>query len=192
MLTLAVVLILGGLIIILGYALEDLVFWIDKRRKLHRHSRLEWVTNDILQLQRLAHEELGIGPWQGCANIHDVPTTEKGQLLAILDIRDPMHPRLRTPPSALTKPNGKLEAVVNSTENNGSSEQSFDDIEHSHSNDAQGLANHDQGHEYADHNNSCAEQNGGSNERDQGPSEQSGSYNDRSQSDDKQVSNSSD
>lgn len=133
MLTLAAVLVAGALIILLGFTLEDLIFWIDKRRKIHKHSRLEWVTNETLQTQRLAHEELGIGPWEGCASIHDVPVMVEGQLLAILDIRDPTHPRLRIPTPVATKPDSKLEAATtNCTEESERSELRQDESDQSH------------------------------------------------------------
>lgn len=63
-----------------------------------KYARLEWFTNDALQTQRLAHEELGIeATWNGCAGVRAVPITEKGEMLAVLDISDPKHPRLRAP-----------------------------------------------------------------------------------------------
>ena len=55
----------------------------------------EWFSNDKLQLQRMAHEELGLGgTWSGCTGPHTIPITEKGQLLGVLDVSDPDHPRL--------------------------------------------------------------------------------------------------
>ena len=45
----------------------------------------------------MAHEELGIGIWEDCAGFQAVPVTEKGQLLGVLDIKDPKHPRLKVP-----------------------------------------------------------------------------------------------
>lgn len=49
-----------------------------------------------LQLQRLAHEELGFGTWSRGA--HEMPSTEPDELLGYLDITDPGHPVLRAAP----------------------------------------------------------------------------------------------
>ncbi|KAL9619149.1 MAG: hypothetical protein Q9160_006239 [Pyrenula sp. 1 TL-2023] len=129
-LQLSIVLILGGLIIIIGLTLEDLVFWIDKRRKVVKHSRLEWSTNDVLQTQRLAHEELGIGPWKECAGARSVPVlVEKGQLLAVLNLSNPMHPILQDPKQEAQGGNSTLDSVPSGDV------ASQDDTVHSETND---------------------------------------------------------
>lgn len=86
---------MGTLITLLSYTLESVIVWIEKRRKIIKYSRLEWFTSEKFQLQRLAHEELGVGTWDGCTGVRTTPVTGKGQLLAILDIEDPEHPRLK-------------------------------------------------------------------------------------------------
>lgn len=86
---------LGTIIICLSYALEPLTSCIQRRRNLDTYGRLEWSTNEFLQLQRLAHEELGIGEWEGCTS--DVPTTKGKDRLAVLDLDDLGHPRLKAP-----------------------------------------------------------------------------------------------
>ncbi|KAF2138395.1 uncharacterized protein K452DRAFT_277538 [Aplosporella prunicola CBS 121167] len=92
---------LGFVIICLAYTIEPLINWILRRCKRNpdAYKRLEWTTNNTLQLHRLAHEELGIGTWAECAG--DVPVTEKGQRLAVLDLDDQNHPRLKAPPPIL-------------------------------------------------------------------------------------------
>ena len=58
------------------------------------YQQLEWRSNNTLQLQRLAHEELGCGIWTG----GDFPiTTTVGETLAVLDISEPDHPKLVNP-----------------------------------------------------------------------------------------------
>ncbi|KAL1615965.1 hypothetical protein SLS56_011613 [Neofusicoccum ribis] len=94
---LCLTLILGTIIITVSYSLEPLVSWIQKRRRLDTYSRLEWCTNETLQLQRLAHEELGLGTWSGAAG--NIPFTEPGEMLAMLDLSRPHHPRLKAPPA---------------------------------------------------------------------------------------------
>lgn len=99
---LTLVLSLGTLLLLLSYTLEPLVRLIQRRRWLRfdpladAYARLEWTTNETLQLQRLAHEELDVGEWKGC--VDDVPVTVDGrQRLAVLDVSDLRHPRLKRP-----------------------------------------------------------------------------------------------
>lgn len=91
---LSIILVVGTVMIALDLSIESIVSCIDKRRKHPRHtySRLEWHATSTLQLQRLAHEELGIGAWERCTN--EVPVTEYGELLGLLDLSDESHPRL--------------------------------------------------------------------------------------------------
>ncbi|KAI9786359.1 MAG: hypothetical protein M1816_008020 [Peltula sp. TS41687] len=83
---------MGGLVIGVSLTLEFVVEWIQKRRNVGISQRLEWTTNDTLQLQRLAHEELGFGTRSRTAQGH--PVTAPGEQLAPLDISDPNHPKL--------------------------------------------------------------------------------------------------
>lgn len=92
---LVIVFAFGSLIIILDLTLESIIVFVEGRRGTLKYSRLEWFTNDVLETQRLAHEELGLGTWEGCAGVSVVPVTRKGDLLAVLDISDPEHPRLK-------------------------------------------------------------------------------------------------
>jgi hypothetical protein len=57
------------------------------------HPVLEWSATNILQLQRLAHEEAGYGKWDGCGG--DVPVTRDGKDLGLLDVEDVDHPVLK-------------------------------------------------------------------------------------------------
>lgn len=86
----------GGLIILASWLLESLVACIQRRRKLDSYARLEWCANETLQLQRLAHEELGMGTWSSCDG--EVPVTERGERLAVLDLTDSKHPKLKARP----------------------------------------------------------------------------------------------
>lgn len=51
--------------------------------------------NQTFQLQRLAHEELGYGTWTHAAD--SIPTTQRGEKLALIDTSDPDHPILVAP-----------------------------------------------------------------------------------------------
>lgn len=65
------------------------------KKGYRQYAHLEWTTNTVLQLQRLAHEELGLGTWSGCADT--VPTTKATEVMASLDITDIHHPVLSLP-----------------------------------------------------------------------------------------------
>lgn len=59
-----------------------------------QYAYLEWITNDTLQIHRVAHEgsDKTDGTWSRCTSW--VPTTASGVLLSSLDISDLKHPRL--------------------------------------------------------------------------------------------------
>ncbi|KAL1641683.1 hypothetical protein SLS58_005961 [Diplodia intermedia] len=91
----------GGLIIAASYAVEPAVAWLQQRflrRHLDSYARLEWCTNETMQLQRLANEEIGLGCWDRVDGA--VPVARRDDALAVLDLSDPKHPRLRAPPAS--------------------------------------------------------------------------------------------
>lgn len=114
----SLILVLGVIIIALDMGLEPLVASLQRRKynKLKHddeatdynqamerpyYSMVEWSQTNMLQLQRLAHEEAGYGEWSKCNQ--DVPVTEPGQLIAALDLSNLTHPRLQRkqqPPSS--------------------------------------------------------------------------------------------
>ncbi|KAL1854465.1 hypothetical protein Daus18300_011386 [Diaporthe australafricana] len=87
--------VLGGLVLVVSYSLEPILDCLHRRRKYKQYAYLEWVTNETLQLHRLAHEEAdgASGPWSRCTNW--IPTTSPGVALSSLDISDLKHPRLQ-------------------------------------------------------------------------------------------------
>lgn len=91
--------------------LAPLATQIDKRFGRGNHNRLEWAINDTLQLQRLAHEELGCGTWIA----EGFPITAPGEKLAVLDVSDPAQPKLVNPAST-AKPTSTINSysVINS------------------------------------------------------------------------------
>jgi hypothetical protein len=95
---LALFFVVGSLIVVISFALEPLLAALHNRWGYQENAYLEWVTQETLQLQRLAHEELGFGTWSGATNA--VPTTKLDEKLAGLDLRDSKHPRLRISKSA--------------------------------------------------------------------------------------------
>lgn len=113
-----ITLIIGGLIILLSFIAEPILayhisssssHWKWRRRRRqdqersqtprscsHTYSHYEWVSNETLQLQRLAHEGLGIGTWSGA--MKTIPLTEPKEALGVLEFSDnPKHPKLRLP-----------------------------------------------------------------------------------------------
>lgn len=92
-----IVLIIGTLIISLELSLERIVLWLEYRNIIRTRSG-EWFGNDTLQLQRMVHEELGLGNWEGCSR-KAIPVTQKGQLLGIFDTTDSEHTRIVNPTS---------------------------------------------------------------------------------------------
>ncbi|KAL9621565.1 MAG: hypothetical protein Q9160_003957 [Pyrenula sp. 1 TL-2023] len=92
---LVIVLVLGSLIITIEQTLETSLPWLE-RHNIIKTSTTEWFGNDTLQLQRMAHEELGLGDWEGCRG-KAIPVTKTGQLLGTFSIADSEHPKLVNP-----------------------------------------------------------------------------------------------
>ncbi|OJD33670.1 cation diffusion facilitator family metal ion [Diplodia corticola] len=93
---LALVFGVGGALIVASYVLEPAVLWIQVRCKLDAYARFEWTMNETLQLQRQAHEGLEIGSWSGCDK--GIPVAGSRDRLAVIDLEDLAHPRLKAPP----------------------------------------------------------------------------------------------
>ena len=84
---------MGSLIICVDLSLDYVVEYLQRQHRTSNYKRLAWATDNFLQLQRLAHEEVGFGDWDGC--VDGVPVTSQGQKLALLDLQQPEHPRLQ-------------------------------------------------------------------------------------------------
>lgn len=74
-------------------AKEAILNILQKRYQTLSYKRLEWVSNETLQLQRMAHEELGAGSWVQTSS--SVPVTLKDEPLAALDVSNVNHPSLK-------------------------------------------------------------------------------------------------
>lgn len=93
---LALTMALGGVIVLVANAVEPVCAFVQKRwskRGRGTYRRLEWVTNEALQLQRMVHEELGLGTWTGTAQ--EIPVTGGDETLGVLDVSDEKHPIMR-------------------------------------------------------------------------------------------------
>lgn len=108
---LSLILTFGGVFMLLDFAVEPMVQYLEKRRLKNgsdeeaAYARLEWSSNAILQLQRMAHEQVGRGTWSNTAGVN--PVTLSDEKLAVLDISDEKHPQLRFPGDGPTRPDLK-------------------------------------------------------------------------------------
>jgi len=92
----------GLFAIILSWTIEPLMHCVRERYMgRDKYARLEWYATGTLQMQRMAHEELGLMTrshdndtvtWFACDG--DVPITKDNATLAGLDISDEKHPVL--------------------------------------------------------------------------------------------------
>jgi hypothetical protein len=85
------------MIIVTSLALPIIVERSARRTKVQAnpkllHKRLEWTTNSVLQLQRLAHEGAGSSSWTAIDTVY--PITIPDEKLALLDVTDYKHPKL--------------------------------------------------------------------------------------------------
>ncbi|TRX96875.1 hypothetical protein FHL15_002181 [Xylaria flabelliformis] len=95
----------GFLVILLSFALEPILSCAQRRWKNREYENLEWISNETLQLQRLAYEESGQGDWSKC--LDSIPITLADQELGPLNLSDPEHPMLhhsRSPRSSKENP----------------------------------------------------------------------------------------
>ncbi|KAF3038648.1 hypothetical protein E8E12_005459 [Didymella heteroderae] len=92
------ILILSGIIVMLiSLYLEELFDLVLQRTPLRNPTRLrrghsEWKARSTLQLQRIAHQNLGFGTWK--RTDESIPVTNKGDILGTYDIANEKHVRL--------------------------------------------------------------------------------------------------
>lgn len=107
----AIILALGGLVILIYAILESAVGYIQKRWNWGDYRRLRWVMDDKMQVQRMAFEEAGMGSWSKLSG--NVPVTERGQVFGGLGHVDPDQPRLGE--KWTSAPNADEPALVSAT-----------------------------------------------------------------------------
>ncbi|KAF2969823.1 hypothetical protein GQX73_g3789 [Xylaria multiplex] len=88
----------GFLIILASFVIDPLFTCAQKRWKYREYENLEWISNETLQLQRLAYDESGQGRWSKCTDT--IPVTAPDEKLGSLNLADLEHPRLSHPRSA--------------------------------------------------------------------------------------------
>ncbi|KAI0551764.1 hypothetical protein F4679DRAFT_537883 [Xylaria curta] len=86
---------LGIIVAIISFILEPISRYLHQKMSYKQYQHLEWTTNTVLQLQRLAHEEVGFGTWS--EGTETIPVIKAGSILGSLDITNPNHPILRRP-----------------------------------------------------------------------------------------------
>ena len=89
---LAIVMILGSLLIILGLLLDSTVGYFRRRFHWDEFKCDKWTEDEKLQLQRLAFEGAGHGTWSG--RDAAVPVTKKGEMLQCLNTHIARHSTL--------------------------------------------------------------------------------------------------
>lgn len=108
----------GTIFMLLDATLEPIVDAIHARRRKKgkgntkaTYASLEWNSNTLLQLQRLAHEHRGVGTWKMNGWSH--PVTEPGEKLAMFDMRDHEHTLLVKPEDweGLEGPKGEKDSI---------------------------------------------------------------------------------
>ena len=102
----AIILILGCFLVVLGWIIDIIVGWIQKLLFKRNFARLSWVSDGYLQLQRLAYEGAGYDLWENCSGDIPVAGNGRGELKQLdgLDIWDAEHPQLLKSPTYPTSP----------------------------------------------------------------------------------------
>ncbi|KAI0201355.1 hypothetical protein F4808DRAFT_450298 [Astrocystis sublimbata] len=115
----------GTLIIVLSFVIDSVFTCAQKRWRYKEYENLEWISNETLQLQRLAYNESGQGEWSNCTE--PIPVTTSGQLLGPLNLNNLEHPRIGHPRSPRSsKEMHRLGVVAHAphTDSEGSEEHS--------------------------------------------------------------------
>ena len=89
---LAIILAVGGLLILAHLFLDILMEYIRRKWQWNEYKSLQWTLDGKFQLQRLAFEEAGQGTWSGGTSF--VPVTKKGNRIGVPRGVDVRHPRL--------------------------------------------------------------------------------------------------
>ncbi|KAH7083074.1 hypothetical protein BKA63DRAFT_502200 [Paraphoma chrysanthemicola] len=95
--TFFIFLISGGVFMLIVLYLEEIFDIALEKTSLGQNARLrrghaEWKAGSTLQLQRIAHENLGFGTWKRTDEA--VPVTNRGDILGTFNIDDEKHARL--------------------------------------------------------------------------------------------------
>jgi len=90
-----IILIIGLVIIVMGFAIDGVVGWWQERLLGKRYKKLAWASDGYLQMLRLAYEGAGYAGWENCdAEVPVGKEKEKVMRLGGLDDGDKEHPSL--------------------------------------------------------------------------------------------------
>ncbi|KAI0189907.1 hypothetical protein F4808DRAFT_453962 [Astrocystis sublimbata] len=106
----------GVLIIVASYVIDPIFTCAQKRWKYREHENLEWISNETLQLQRLAYDESGQGGWSNCTN--SIPITAPDQKLDALNLSDGDSTDIQETPDAQGAADGDSVPTMKSHERN--------------------------------------------------------------------------
>lgn len=99
------VLIIGSTLILTSIFVEELFALFLRYPRLRSakliYSYCEWQAGSTLQLQRLAHENLGLGTWTRTDEA--IPVTEPGDTLGVLEVTDSKHVHMVIPTEELNR-----------------------------------------------------------------------------------------
>jgi hypothetical protein len=93
----AIIIILGGLIILTNLAIDSVLGFVRNRHSACMSESSEWKLTSLLQLQRIAFEGRKKGTWSQLTSM--VPVTEKGEKFSLDDdnpLEKPQHREMRT------------------------------------------------------------------------------------------------
>ncbi|KAJ8110926.1 hypothetical protein OPT61_g6357 [Boeremia exigua] len=105
---LVIILSVGSLVMLIGFFLEELVglglkYASSKMRERLTPALASWQAESTLQLQRMAHEAIGVDSWT--RTDESIPVTDKGTVLGIYDTSNSKHTRLIKPTSSTSSIN---------------------------------------------------------------------------------------
>ncbi|KAI1363845.1 hypothetical protein F5Y08DRAFT_354131 [Xylaria arbuscula] len=121
----------GFLTIVASLVIDPLFTCAQKRWKYREYENLEWISNETLQLQRLAYDESGQGAWSKCTDT--IPVTASGQKLGSLNLEDLEHPRLSHTKSPHTREDIPVSSLVTQGTDGESEVQETPDIQRTQS-----------------------------------------------------------
>ena len=104
---LAFTLLFGLLTILLNLCLSSVVGWFQRRTRKGAYKYQQWTEDYVLQIQRLAYQNLGIGNWHGHEDT--VPTTGAGEIVG-----RPVRPRIAST-STMALKNSVASVITNSS-----------------------------------------------------------------------------
>lgn len=91
----AIILILGCFLVVLGWVIDSVVGWMQRRIWKRDFARLSWISDGYFQLQRMAYEGAGYERWLGAGDSIPIAVGAGERMrLGGLDVEDGEHPRL--------------------------------------------------------------------------------------------------